>query len=116
MTSPYRGLLLYHGLGSGKCHRKDTPIMLYDGKIKKVQDIKTGDKLMGDDTRPRDILSLARGKDKIYMIKCHNFEYGVNSEHILCLKNKDLKIKQDNDNYCIKYFDTLSKKNKKIFK
>ena len=113
MTSPYRGLLLYHGLGSGKCHRKDTPIMLSDGNIKKVQDIKVGEKLMGDDTRPREILSLATGKDKIYMIKSKNHKYGVNSEHILCLKNKDTKIKQNEDGYNFKYFDFQQRKMKK---
>ena len=113
MTSPYRGLLLYHGLGSGKCHRIDTPIMLSDGKIKKVQDINVGEELMGDDAHPRRVLSLASGKDKIYMIKNKDFEYGVNSEHILCLKNKNLKIKEKNDEYQIEYLDICDKRIKK---
>jgi hypothetical protein len=52
LYTPYRGLLLYHGLGSGKCHGKDTPILMYDGTIKLVQDIKVGDLLMGDDSKP----------------------------------------------------------------
>ena len=40
LYTPYRGLLLYFGLGAGKCHKKDTPIMMSDGSIKMVQDIK----------------------------------------------------------------------------
>ena len=51
--TPYRGLLLYHGLGSGKCHAKNTPIMMSDGTIKLVQNIEVGDLLMGDDSKPR---------------------------------------------------------------
>jgi len=85
--SPYRGLLLYHGLGSGKCHAKNTPIMMSDGTIKLVQDVLEGDLLMGDDSKPRKVLSLARGKDKMYqVIPVKGESYTVNQEHILCLR------------------------------
>jgi hypothetical protein len=87
LYSPYRGLLLYHGLGAGKCHKKDTPIMMADGTIKLVQDIEVGDFLMGDDSKPRTILSLARGRDKMYdIIPIKGEKYTVNQEHILCLR------------------------------
>jgi len=85
--TPYRGLLLYHGLGSGKCHAKNTPIMMSDGTIKLVQNIEVGDLLMGDDSKPRKVQSLARGKDKMYdVIPVKGNKYTVNEEHILCLK------------------------------
>ena len=87
LYTPYRGLLLYHGLGSGKCHAKNTPIMMSDGTIKMVQDIQVGDLLMGDDSKPRKVMSLARGKDKMYdIIPIKGEKYTVNEEHILCLK------------------------------
>jgi hypothetical protein len=87
LYTPYRGLLLYHGLGSGKCHAKDTPIMMSDGHIKLVQDIQVGDFLMGDDSKPRKVISLARGKDKMYdIIPIKGEKYRVNQEHILCLR------------------------------
>ena len=87
LYTPYRGLLLYHGLGSGKCHAKDTPIMMSDGTIKMVQDIQVGDLLMGDDSTPRKVQSLARGRDKMYdVIPIKGEKYTVNEEHILCLK------------------------------
>lgn len=84
----YEDVLLYHNLGVGKCHAKDTPIIMFDGSIKMVQDIVIGDKLMGDDSTSRTVLSLASGKDTMYKIIP---EYGedsfiVNKEHILCLK------------------------------
>ena len=55
--------------GTGKCHRIGTPIMLSNGKIKKVENIKIGDKIMGDDSTPRNILALGRGREKMYEIK-----------------------------------------------
>lgn len=87
LYTPYRGLLLYHGLGSGKCHAKNTQIMMSDGTIKMVQDIQVGDLLMGDDSKSRKVMSLARGKDKMYdIIPVKGEKYTVNEAHILCLK------------------------------
>lgn len=96
-SSPYRGVLLYHGLGSGKCMAKGTPILMYDLSIKKIEDIKIGDLLMGDDSTPRTVLSLARGGDIMYKIIPENntFDsYTVNSEHILCLMDELGLIKE----------------------
>jgi hypothetical protein len=73
--------------GTGKCHVYDTPILMFDGTIKMVQDIKVGDIIMGDDSTPRNVLSLGRGEDELYeIIPKKGDKYGVNSEHILCLK------------------------------
>jgi hypothetical protein len=87
LYTPYRGLLLYHGLGSGKCHAKGTPIIMADGTIKLIEDIEIGDSLMGDDSQPRSVLSLARGRDKMYnVVPIKGEKYTVNQEHILCLR------------------------------
>jgi superfamily II DNA or RNA helicase len=82
--------------GRGKCLGKDTPIIMYDGSIKLVQDIIVGDVLMGDDSTPRNLLSLARGREQMYKIReqkysyianeeCIGEEYIVNESHILSL-------------------------------
>jgi hypothetical protein len=74
-------------MGVGKCHAKDTPILMYDGSIKLVQDIEVDDLIMGDDSTPRKVLSLGRGKDIMYdIIPTKGEKYTVNKEHILCLK------------------------------
>ena len=86
-VTPYENVLVYSGLGTGKCHKINTPILMYDGTIKMVQDIKIGECLMGDDSTPRKVLSLARGQDKMYdIIPVKGEKYTVNEEHILCLK------------------------------
>ena len=79
--------------GVGKCFKKGTPILMYDGTIKNVEDIAIGDKIMGEDSTERNVLELGRGKDLMYEIKNIKEEsYTVNSEHILCLKYSGHKI------------------------
>ena len=74
--------------GFGKCLAINTPILMYDGSIQLVQDIKTGDLIMGDDSTPRTILTLARGKEQMYnVIDTESGDvYTVNESHILSLK------------------------------
>jgi P4 family phage/plasmid primase-like protien len=72
--------------GSG-CHAIDTPIMMYDGSIVKVQDIKVGDVLMGDDSTPRNVIELYRGQDEMYKITpIKGDPFVVNGDHKLSLK------------------------------
>ena len=74
--------------GGGKCHARNTKIMMYDGSLKRVQHIKGNDKLMGDDSKPRTVSSICRGIETIYKIKdkeCDGFSYKVNESHILTL-------------------------------
>ncbi len=71
----------------GKCLGKGTPVMMYDGTIKPVEAIQKGDLLMGDDSTPRRVLSLARGREQMYWIRQkHGMDYRVNESHILSLK------------------------------
>ena len=73
--------------GVGKCFAKNTPIMLSNGEIKLVQDINVEDKLMGDDSKPRNVLALGKGKEKMYKIdQIKGDSYIVNESHILSLK------------------------------
>ena len=77
--------------GRGKCLGKDTPILMYDGTIKLVQDIVVGDVIMGDDSGPRNILTLARGRETMYSVSSpdHDMSYRVNESHILSLITPD---------------------------
>jgi len=89
MTDPVlnkRGILLYHSVGSGKCMGIDTPILMYDGSLKKIQNVVAGDLLMGDNSESRSVIGLARGVDDMYNVWYGNTKYTVNKSHILCLK------------------------------
>ena len=73
--------------GAGKCLAMGTKVMLANGEMTKVENIKVGDKLMGDDSRPRTVLSLARGREMMYdIIPTKGDTYTVNESHILSLK------------------------------
>ncbi len=50
------------------CHAKGHPILMYDGSVKKVEDIVVGDLLMGPDETPRRVLQLARGREPMVRI------------------------------------------------
>ena len=101
-----RGLLVFHSTGAGKCHSLDTPILMHDGSIKKVQDVLVGDVLMGDDGEPRTVGSLARGEEAMYDIVPSKGEtWGCNESHILVLKyimHKHI-VKTPHNTWCVHY-------------
>lgn len=101
-----KGILLYGPPGCGKCLGINTPVLMYDGTIKMVQDVAIGDKLMGDDSTPREVLSLARGKEQMYKIKQEEGDdYIVNESHILSMRmSKPKKLKKTKTAYKIAYF------------
>ena len=95
--------------GCGKCMGINTPIMMFDGTIKMVQDVEEGDLLMGDDSTQRKVLSLGRGRDTMYKITNQKGEsYTVNSEHILCLKystSKNIVNDKTSQRFRVKWFN-----------
>jgi replicative DNA helicase len=73
--------------GMGKCLGRGTQVLMFDGSLKKVEDIRVGDLLMGDDSTPRKVLSLARGRENMFWVRQNKgIDYRVNESHILCLK------------------------------
>ena len=71
----------------GKCLGLGTKVVMYDGTLKNVEDVQVGDQLMGDDSTPRNVLSLARGREKMYWVRQNKgIDYRVNESHILSLK------------------------------
>lgn len=81
--------------GSGKCLGVDTPVLMYDGSIKKVQDIVIGDLLMGDDSTPRKVLSTTVGTGKLCkIVPKKGDEWVCNDVHVMTLA----KYKPSNKN------------------
>ncbi len=96
--------------GVGKCLGYNTPILLFNGSIKMVQDITKSDILIGPDSNPRFIISTTTGKELMYKIidSETNEYYCVNKSHILSLvHSKDLN-KVININI-EEYFNNLNK-------
>ena len=78
--------------GQFGCLDPETKILMWDGSIKQAKDIVIGDKLVGDDGTPRNVLRLTSGIDEMFDIVQDNAEtYRVNSEHVLTLSNTNTK-------------------------
>jgi len=70
-----------------RCLGLGTEVLMYDGTLKKVEDVATGDLLMGPDSKPRTVLSTTSGESELYKIgQSCAMEYVVNESHVLSLK------------------------------
>lgn len=80
-------------IGKPGCFTKDTPILMYDGTIKNVQDVKEGDIVMGDDSTARNVIEICNNFDEMYKIIPYKGEtYTVNKQHKLVLKSSTSEI------------------------
>lgn len=72
--------------GGGKCLGKDTLVLMADGRILPVQEIRQGDKIMGDDSQPRTVISVNVGREMLYRITPVKGDSWVcNESHVLSL-------------------------------
>lgn len=100
--------------GQTGCHSKGQEILMYDGSIKLVEDVEVGDKLMGPDNSPREVLSLERGREQMVdIIPIKGDSFRVNINHILSLIRTDTGEIKD-----VKVSDYLnwSKRQKRLWK
>ncbi|MBN2896626.1 MAG: replicative DNA helicase [Campylobacterales bacterium] len=98
----------------GKCLGKGTKVVMFDGTLKKVEEVEVGDLLMGDDSTPRRVLSLARGRDKMYWVRqSRGIDYRVNEAHILSLKrSRNERVHRHGDVINLSVAEYLSKSEK----
>ena len=79
--------------GGRRCFGIDTPILMYDGTVKPVQDVVVGDLLMGPDSQPRKVMILSRGQDILYkIIPLKGSPWVCNAKHVLSLKTSGKRI------------------------
>lgn len=78
-------------IGKPGCFTKGTKMLKYDGDIVNVEDVKVGDLMMGDDSKPRTVLELCRNNDTMFKIIPKKGEpYTVNKKHKLVLKSSGM--------------------------
>lgn len=72
--------------GHGKCLGKGTRVVMFDGSLRAVEDIKAGDQLMGPDSTPRRVYGIGRGREQMYWVRQkRGIDYRVNESHLLSL-------------------------------
>lgn len=86
-AQPPGSYLVQMATGLGKCLGKGTPVLMFDGSVKPVEGITSGEVVMGPDSGPRVVSGVARGRSELFRITpVKGDPYVVNSEHILSLK------------------------------
>lgn len=102
--------------GTGKCLALGTKILMFDGSIKKIEDIKVGEQVMGPDSKPRNVISKCSGIDNMYEIKpSEGRSYVFNEPHVLTLKGIESFIENDpkkNKSYIVRYSEKGLEKSK----
>lgn len=71
-----------------ECHTKGTLVLMLNGSYKTVEDIIIGDKIMGDDSTERSVLSLTNGTTQCYQVSPNASGwdgFGCNENHLLSL-------------------------------
>src|SRR6186713_1678056 len=69
------------------CHARGQMVIMFDGSMCRVEDVVVGDRLMGPDGEPRNVLRLCRGYSDMWKItpKRYGRPFIVNGDHILSL-------------------------------
>lgn len=94
------------------CHEKGHPILMADGSIKPVEHVSVGDLVMGDDSTPRKVIRLHRGREDMFRITPTKGEsFVVNGGHILSLYITPARKHQCHGYVEISVFDYLKKSN-----
>ena len=79
-------------VGKPGCFAKATPVLMYNGSIKHIEDVIVGDIVMGDDHTPRIVQELYHDFDQMYeIITERETSYTVNRLHDLVLLNNTTK-------------------------
>ena len=89
---------------SGKCLKKGTNVLMYDGKTKKVEELENGDILMGDDSKPRIVSNVYSDTGPLFKVTHGKTEYTVNDQHILSLRCVK-KIQLKKEKFIVTWFD-----------
>lgn len=91
--NPYEEGWNIPGRDGGKCFAPGTKVLMYNGLVKNIEDIRVGDVVMGPDNTPRHVLELHSGIDNMYKItpssgsdiqivnSRHDIYYGYKNHH-----------------------------------
>jgi len=104
--------------GVGKCFSKGTPVRMYDGTVREIQDIKVCDTVMGLNSAPREVLGLGHGYEQLYEIDQgeNGDRYIVNESHILSLKRLILPyVTKKSDHYRVTWYNYYGIYSRKFF-
>lgn len=76
--------------GHGKCLAPETPVIRFDGRVCRADDVREGDVLMGPDSKPRTVLGAAPGRGPMFrIVPTKGQPWVCNDVHVLTLVSTD---------------------------
>ncbi len=85
-------LILESPQGTDKCLKRGTRLLMHDGSLRAVEDVRVGDLLMGPDSKPRRVLETTNGVGSLRkIVPTKGAEWVCNDKHVLtvALHEKD---------------------------
>jgi len=80
-------------IGKPGCFARGTEILMYNNTVKKVENVKIGDVVMGDDKTPRNVLQTVCDEEEMFCIqRTGKKDIIVNLNHYLVLRNENGQI------------------------
>lgn len=80
-------------IGAKSCLDPETVVRMFDGSTKKACEVEVGDQLMGDDSKPRNVLSTCSGENyRFKVIPRYGEPFVVTENHPLTLKCRNGKL------------------------
>lgn len=77
---------------SSKCLKSDEEVRMFDGSVRRADEVKVGDELMGMDSTPRTVLNTCAGERMLYtVIPCVGKPFTVTENHLvtaICKRGK----------------------------
>jgi replicative DNA helicase len=70
-------------LKDSKCLGVNTPIRMFDGSTKLVQNVTIGDRVLGIDSDARSVVGTGTGMQQMYNVAGHGWAFQCNEDHIL---------------------------------
>lgn len=87
---PHRYKVLYGGRDGLKCLGLGTKVIMADGTLRAVEDVRVGEHVLGPDSKPRTVLETGRGVGPLYRVnQTSAMSYVVNDAHLISLKKSE---------------------------
>lgn len=83
------------GAGCGKCLGRGTPVIMHDFTVKKVEDVRVGDVLLGPRGEPKHVTSVTSGREEMFRVTPKRGDaFTCNRSHILSVVHSRKRISE----------------------
>lgn len=91
-----RSPILQLPTGGGKCLGRGERVVMFDGTLRKVEELRVGDRLMGPDSAPRTIKRLGKGFGPMVIVRpVKGRAWRCNDVHVLSLVRTETSVRPD---------------------